>query len=97
MTSPPNTDEEDWFVSCSDDEKYASTGCPKGKLEWAPSHEEIGKFYIALDESGPEGLALDWKCLHGKRPRTPPLASGNPHFFIYSRMPFLIFNSYFIF
>lgn len=77
MASPPKTDEDDWFVCCSDDEKYTSSGCPKGKLEWAPSHEEIRKLYIALDEGGgPGGLSLDWRCLHGKRPRTPPLGSG---------------------
>ena len=76
--SPSKTDEDDWFVSCSDDEKYTSSGCPKGKLEWTPTHEEIGKLYIALDEGGPDGLGLEWKCLHGKRPRTPPLGSGKP-------------------
>jgi len=72
----PSAKEDDLFEACSDDEKYISTGCPRGKLEWTPTHEEIAKLFIALDEQGPAGLALDWKCLHGKRPRTPPLGSG---------------------
>ena len=51
-------DDEDWFVCCSDEEKYTSTGCKKGKLEWTPKPEEIIRLFEAIDKGETEGNCL---------------------------------------
>ena len=72
-------DNEDWFVACSDEEKYTSTGCEKGKLEWTPKPEVMIELFETIDKGEKEGnflylteskLNLDWKC-PGRRPPTP--------------------------
>lgn len=45
-----NPDPEDWYISCSDDEKYSSTGCPRGKLDWTPKPEAMVRLYEKLDK-----------------------------------------------
>ena len=72
-------DNEDWFVSCSDEEKYTSTGCKKGKLQWTPKPEVMIQLFEQIDKGEKEGnclyltesnLNLEWKC-PGRRPPTP--------------------------
>ena len=83
MTSAAGTassvDDNDWFVCCSDEEKYTSTGCEKGKLKWAPRPEKVLELFTEIEKGEKEGnhlyltescLKLDWKC-PGRRPPTP--------------------------
>jgi len=72
-------DDEDWFVCCSDEEKYTSTGCKKGKLEWTPKPDIMIQLFEQIDKGEKEGnclyltessLNLEWKC-PGRRPPTP--------------------------
>lgn len=52
--------EEDWRVSCSDEEKYGPpTGCT-GRSTWEPKPEEIIQLYAALVKKGT--LDLEWHC-----------------------------------
>ena len=70
---------DDWVVYCSDEEKYASTGCKKGKLKWTPKPETMIQLFEQIDKGDKEGngiyltessLNLEWKC-PGRRPPTP--------------------------
>ena len=84
--APAVTDDE-WYVCCSDDEKYTSSGCPKGRLDWAPPPEEMGRLLAEIDAAAKTRndpmkpavaasiLNLDWKC-PGRRPPTPTDVSG---------------------
>ena len=72
-------EDEDWFVCCSDEEKYTSTGCKKGKLEWTPEPDIMIQLFEQIDKGKTEGnclyltessLNLEWKC-PGRRPPTP--------------------------
>ena len=74
-----SNDNEDWFVACSDEEKYTSTSCKKGKLQWTPKPEVMIQLFEQIDKGEKEGncmyltesnLNLDWKC-PGRRPPTP--------------------------
>ena len=75
--------DDDWFVCCSDEEKYTSTGCAKGKLEWNPPEQEM-MFLLEKIEAAKSAqddplkpvfpFTLDWKC-PGRRPPTPSDAS----------------------
>ena len=74
-----SNDNEDWFVACSDEEKYTSTNCKKGKLHWTPKPEVMIQLFEQIDKGEKEGnclyltesnLNLDWKC-PGRRPPTP--------------------------
>ena len=71
--------DDDWFVGCSDEEKYTSTGCKKGKLKWIPKPEVMIQLFGQIDKGEKEGnslyltessLTLEWKC-PGRRPPTP--------------------------
>lgn len=76
------TENDDWYVCCSDEEKYTSTGCPKGKLEWYP--DDMVQLLETMEAAAQSpntdpmkpviapGLLenLDWKC-PGRRPPTP--------------------------
>ena len=75
--SAMNSDE--WFVCCSDEEKYSSTGCKKGQLEWTPKPEVMIQLFEQIEKGEKEGnglyltessLNLEWKC-PGRRPPTP--------------------------
>jgi len=81
-------DDEDWFVCCSDDEKYTSTGCKKGSLEWYPPPEEMVTLLDTIDKAAKAAadedednekpvlaFTLDWKC-PGRRPPTPTADQG---------------------
>ena len=48
-------DDEDWFVCCSDEEKYTSTGCKKGKLEWTPKPDIMIQLFEQIDKGKKEG------------------------------------------
>ena len=70
---------DDWFVCCSDEEKYTSTGCKKGKLKWTPKPEKVIQLFEQIETGEKEGngvyltescLNLDWKC-PGRRAPTP--------------------------
>ena len=82
-------DKEDWYVECSDDEKYTSSGRAKGHLDpWYPPPQEMIGLLEAMEaaaraSSDPmkpvisAGLTnLDWKC-PGRRPPTPSDSSGD--------------------
>ena len=82
-------DKEDWYVECSDDEKYTSSGRAKGQLDpWYPPPQEMIGLLEAMEaaaraSSDPmkpvisAGLTnLDWKC-PGRRPPTPSDSSGD--------------------
>ena len=59
-----------WYVACSDEEVYTSTGCPKGSLKWTLSSRDALRFYGQM-ESHPEGVVpIRWQC-PGRRPPTP--------------------------
>lgn len=45
-----NPDPEDWYVSCSDDEKYSSSSCPKGKKVWKPKPEDMIRQFQNLEK-----------------------------------------------
>jgi len=45
-----NIGSDDWYIACSDDEKYKITGCSKGKLEWTPKPEKIVALLQAFDK-----------------------------------------------
>ena len=71
--------DKDWFVCCSDEEKYTSTGCKKGNLNWTPKPEVMIQLFEQIDKGEKEGnglyltessLNLEWKC-PGRRPPTP--------------------------
>lgn len=59
-------EEEEWSVSCSDDEKYNMT--LKSKAVWEPKPQEIIELYRSLDEKAV--LELEWVC-PGKRSPSP--------------------------
>ena len=74
-----NSEDKDWFVACSDEEKYTSTGSEKGKLKWTPEPEIMIQLFEQIDKGQKEGntlyltesnLNLEWKC-PGRRPPTP--------------------------
>ena len=48
----PTSDPEDWYVSCSDDEKYTATGCQRGKLKWTPAPHDMVRLFQTLDKVG---------------------------------------------
>uniref|UniRef100_T1INR3 PAXIP1-associated glutamate-rich protein 1 n=1 Tax=Strigamia maritima TaxID=126957 RepID=T1INR3_STRMM len=62
-------EEEDWSVSCSDDEKYNNTS-NKSKVMWEPKPEEIVELYKVLSEKGI--LEIEWKCPGRRSPSPPP-------------------------
>jgi hypothetical protein len=43
-------DPDDWYVSCSDDEKYTKTGCERGNLKWTPDPEDMVRLFQTLDK-----------------------------------------------
>jgi hypothetical protein len=62
MNSSPavEADPEDWYVSCSDDEKYTSTGCERGKLSWTPAPEDMVRLFNSLDKVHHFGLGINY-------------------------------------
>jgi len=69
ISSIKDDEEEEWSVSCSDDEKYCYNPLTKPKGPWEPPAAEIIKLYKVLDEQGI--LPLEWVC-PGRRSPTPP-------------------------
>lgn len=58
-----DTSDEDWKVSCSDEEKYLPPRDDHGvgrPSDWEPKPEEIARLYATLVEKG--SLDLEWQC-----------------------------------
>ena len=53
------TDPDDWYVSCSDDEKYTKSGCERGKLKWTPDPEDVIRLFQTLDKVWKNFLILE--------------------------------------
>jgi hypothetical protein len=43
-------DSEDWYIACSDDEKYTTMGCSRGNLKWTPAPDRIVQLFEAFDK-----------------------------------------------
>ncbi|KAG8232484.1 hypothetical protein J437_LFUL011253 [Ladona fulva] len=67
------TEDNDWRVDCSDDERYE--GKIKGSRGWEPSAEEIIRLYETLDKGGT--FELEWQC-PGRRAPSPAEADYYP-------------------
>jgi len=59
---------EDFYIACSDDEKYSPGGEDRGKLSWTPAPELVLQHYQAIDKQG--YIELEWRN-PGRRPPTP--------------------------
>lgn len=58
-----DTSDENWKVSCSDEEKYLPPRDDHGvgrPSDWEPKPEEIARLYATLVEKG--SLDLEWQC-----------------------------------
>ena len=80
-TSAGPVDDDEWYVCCSDEEKYTSSGCAKGSnLEWFPPPNEMVQLLETIDRAkaaqsdAPDkpviAFNLEWAC-PGRRPPTP--------------------------
>lgn len=65
-------DEDEFYLSCSDEEDYNETGDSKGKMkEWRPKKTEDAIRMAEAAINNPGGVInLRWQC-PGRRPRTP--------------------------
>lgn len=67
------TEEEEWNVECSDEERYE--GCGDKNTDWTPKPEEIVRLLNVINETGMVELA--WKC-PGRRSPSPPTEEAHP-------------------
>uniref|UniRef100_A0A0K8R3J1 Putative paxip1-associated protein n=1 Tax=Ixodes ricinus TaxID=34613 RepID=A0A0K8R3J1_IXORI len=67
--------EDDWRVSCSDEERSPSrTTDASGKSRWEPKPEEIIELYTDLSKKG--ALSLEWHCPGRRSPSVHSSESG---------------------
>ncbi len=67
------TEDDDWYVRCSDDEIYSELGMSGGNLgvdAWRPSAVEIVTLFGSLEATRGGVLPLEWHCA-GRRPPSP--------------------------